>query len=498
MKKHSFIPSLLIIASLSLPLQQANARGPQEDFADTVQVLMPAVVNISTTQKLSSPPLQQNVPMPQFPPGSPFEEFNELFEKFGKQGNNDGEEGGDGKKAISLGSGFIIDPSGYIVTNNHVIAEAEEISITLSDDTQLKAKVIGRDSKTDLALLKVEPPKPLPSVKFGDSDKSRVGEWVIAIGNPFGLGGTVTAGIISARARDINAGPFDDFIQTDASINKGNSGGPMFNTNGEVIGVNTAIYSPSGGSVGIGFATPANMAKPVIEELRKNGRIKRAWLGVKIQNISSDIADSLGLKEDKGALVAEVNTGSPAAKAGIEVGDVILSFDGKEIAAMRKLPRIVADTPIGKTVDVELLRKGTKKQVRVTLAELTEKVEEQQAGLKNGNGAPSANATTNTDFLGITLAKLTQELRSRYSVPAELNGLLVLKVKKTSEAGARGVQAGDVLQAVNQTTVTELKQVEAAVKAAKAEGKKSVLLLINRRGDTQFVPLPIAVEKDKQ
>lgn len=484
----------IIITFFAFPLNSLLAQVPPEGFADIVEKLMPAVVNISTTQKISVPSTPNEV-IPQIPPGSPLEEYKDFFEKFYEAIPKEDEDDLEGSRnAISLGSGFIIDPSGYIVTNNHVIGDAEEISVTLSDDTQLEAKLIGRDKKTDLALLKITTDKTLPAVKFGDSDASRVGEWVIAIGNPFGLGGTVTAGIISARARDINAGPFDDFIQTDASINKGNSGGPMFNIHGEVIGVNTAIYSPSGGSIGIGFATPSAMAKPVIEELRQHGRIRRAWLGVKIQNVSDDIAESLGQKESKGALVADVTPGSPADKAGIEVGDIIVNFDNTDISTMRKLPRIVAETSIGKTVKVTIYRKGAKKNISVTLVELTDTREALQAGEKPNSSSQKPTIGT-TELLGMSLVKLTPTLRSQYGIAPDTNGLLILKIMKPSNAADRGLQVGDVLVAINQTIVTDLKDAQKIVTAAESSKRKFILLLINRRGDTRFVPLPLVQEK---
>jgi serine protease Do len=353
---------------------------------------------------------------------------------------------------------------------------------------QLKAKLIGSDTKTDLALLKIEAKKPLPYVKFGNSDKTRVGDWVVAIGNPFGLGGTVTAGIISARARDINAGPFDDFLQTDASINKGNSGGPMFNMAGEVIGINTAIYSPSGGSVGIGFATPSALARPVIDLLRQGKKIHRGWLGVKIQSITEDIAESLGLTEDKGALVVDITKGSPADKAGIITGDIILTFDGKEIAAMRKLPRIVAETPVGKRVNVELLRKDVKKTVTVLLGELNEKDEAQAAPGHEKNAVPPVGKA----LLGMNLAPLTPELRTTYNIAQGINGLVIVSVAKNSEAAQRGLQGGDVLTGINHELVSSVEQLTSLIEQARKTGRKSVLLLINRAGVTQFVPLPIA------
>ena len=329
--------ALLIIFNFS-----SKADALPESFADLASELLPSVVNISTTQIIERGDGPSHN-FPQFPPGSPFEEF---FKDFMERNGRKGEMPNNGKprrRARSLGSGFIIDPSGVIITNNHVIAEADEIKVRLQDETEFKAKILGRDPKTDLAVLRIEPgQRKLKAVKFGDSDKLRVGDWVVAIGNPFGLGGTVTAGIVSARGRDINQGPYDDFIQTDASINKGNSGGPLFNLKGEVIGINTAIFSQSGGSVGIGFAVASRLAKPVITPLRDFGRTKRGWLGVRIQMVTDEIAESFGLKDTSGALVAEVSQNGPAKKAGIKPGDVILTFNGKKVEAMRRLPRIVA------------------------------------------------------------------------------------------------------------------------------------------------------------
>src|SRR6186713_2389511 len=348
----------------------ASARGP-EGIADVAEQVIDAVVNVSTKQSVDL----RSGAMPQLPPGSPFEEF---FEEFFKNRRGQNGQNGPGqnnqtptpRRVNSLGSGFIIDPSGLVVTNNHVISEADEVSVILNDGTTLKAEVIGRDQKTDLALLKVTPTKPLKAVKFGDSDKLRLGEWVIAIGNPFSLGGTVTAGIVSARNRDIQSGPYDNYIQTDASINRGNSGGPLFNLNGEVIGVNTAIISPSGGSIGIGFAVPAKTAVAVIDQLQQFGETRRGWLGVRIQPVTPEIGDSLNIKPPRGALIAGLDDKGPAKPAGIEAGDVIVKFDGQDIKEMRDLPRIVADTPVGKDVEVTIVRKGKEEKKTVKLGRL--------------------------------------------------------------------------------------------------------------------------------
>src|SRR5262245_55355218 len=346
-------------AALLLMLAPASSqmRGPSS-VAPVAEKLIDAVVNISTSQTLKGP---EGVPLPKVPKGAPFEEFFEDF--FNRKGGRAPSD----RKVSSLGSGFVIDgKDGIVVTNNHVIDGADEIIVNFNDGSKLKVdKVLGKDTKTDLAVLKVTPKKPLPSVGFGSSNKMRVGDWVMAIGNPFGLGGSVTVGIISAKQRDSNSGPYDDYLQTDAAINKGNSGGPLFNMDGEVIGVNTAIISPTGGSIGIGFAVPSDTALVVIDQLRKWGEVRRGWLGVKIQTLTDDIAEAQGVRENTGALVAGVTPGSPAAKAGILDGDVILKFDGKDVTTMRGLPRLVALTPIGKDVDVEVLRKGQRLNLKV-------------------------------------------------------------------------------------------------------------------------------------
>ncbi|MCD6036032.1 MAG: degP [Rickettsiales bacterium] len=489
-----FIPAIFCVLLLS-PTAPAYSWGrvPGPDgFADLVQKLMPSVVNISTTQKehLGGRNVQQ-LPFPELPPGSPFDEFRDFFENMDPQGEPQNRE------TMSLGSGFIIDPDGYIATNSHVIADAEHITVTFADDSQADAKIIGIDSKTDLALLKVDLKRKLPAVEFGNSDESRVGDWVLAIGNPFGLGGTVTAGIISARARDINAGPFDDFLQTDAAINKGNSGGPMFNTAGKVIGINTAIFSPSGGSVGIGFAVPTSMAAPVFNQLKKHGRTFRAWLGVKIQTVTEDIADSIGLKESNGAMVLEVSPGSPAEKGGLKVGDVILEFDGKPIKAMRKLPRIVAETEIGKHVNVLIWRKDRRLNVNVALGELQEE-KTNEASAKTEEDGGSGNIKGKKDLLGMSLAPLTRELKKRYNIADELKGVVVVSRDPEGMAAEKGIRAGDVIVSINQVPVTAMAEVEKLITQAKTEGRKSVLLLLRRGEDALFVALPFEAPKKKK
>jgi serine protease Do len=342
------------VVAVPLLAAPAQARGP-DNIADVAEKVINAVVNISTSQSVEN---KNSAAPPSLPPGSPFEEFFDEFFKNrrGQQGDNNQNRPNTPRRVNSLGSGFIIDPSGIVVTNNHVIADADEVTVILNDGSRLKAEILGRDTKVDLALLRVKPEKPLTSVQFGDSERLRLGEWVVAIGNPFSLGGTVTAGIVSARNRDINSGPYDNYIQTDAAINRGNSGGPLFNLEGEVIGINTAIISPSGGSIGIGFAVPSKTAVAVIDQLRQFGETRRGWLGVRIQQVTDDIADSLNIKPARGALVAGIDEKGPAKPAGIEAGDVIIKFDGKDIKEMKDLPRIVADTPVGKDVDVTIVR----------------------------------------------------------------------------------------------------------------------------------------------
>ena len=394
--------------------------------------------------------------------------------------------------ARSLGSGFIIDSTGIIITNNHVIADADEVKIRLQDETEFKAKILGRDPKTDLAVLSIDPGKTkLSAVAFGDSDKLRVGDWVVAIGNPFGLGGTVTAGIVSARGRDINQGPYDDFIQTDASINKGNSGGPLFNLKGEVIGINTAIFSQSGGSVGIGFAVASRLAKPVIAQLRDFGRTKRGWLGVRIQMVTDEIADSFGLKDTSGALVAEVSQNGPAKKAGIKPGDVILTFNGKKVEAMRRLPRIVAETPIGIDVPVELWRSGKKMKIIVRIGELEEDAVT-QASEKRKTEDEKKPKSVKLNRLGLSLEDMNSRLRKKFSIDANIEGVVVTKLDPNGLAAEKGVRLGDVLVEVDQTKVRTAVAVKILItKIIESKNKKSVLFTINRQGSIRFLGLRV-------
>jgi serine protease Do len=447
-------------------------------FADLVERVGPAVVNISTSKQQAR---SEELPMPQFPPGSPFEEFfREFFDR------DRGQQPQQPRRGFSLGSGFVVDPTGYVVTNNHVIAEADEITVIFNDESEYKAQLVGKDTKTDLALLKIERDRPFPYVEWADSDNVRVGDWMLAIGNPFGLGSTVTAGIVSARGRNINAGPYDDFFQVDAAINRGNSGGPSFTPDGRVFGVNTAIFSPSGGNVGIGFAIPSNLARTVIDSLKSTGRVARGWLGVRIQTVSDDIAENLGLSEVAGALVAGVTPGGPAAEAAIEPGDVILEFDGKKIDRMRNLPRIVAETPIGKKVQVVIWRKGEQRTLEVALGELPE--DEQLAELGQPQTPPETTSAKVAE-LGITVQPINDELRQQYQLAQASNGVVITEVVPDSAAAAENLRPGDVITEVNQEEVKTPAEVVAKVGKVKQEGKKSVLLLVDRQGDLRFVAL---------
>jgi serine protease Do len=459
----------------------AMARPAPDSFADLADKLLPTVVNIATSQTLKQPGGQAG--LPDIPPGSP---LADLFKNF--LGPNSAKP----RHVTSLGTGFIIDPSGLIVTNNHVIEDAEHITATLNDGTVLPAKLMGRDEKTDIALLKVTPKKPLPAAKFGDSDHARVGDWVIAIGNPFGLGSTVTAGIVSARNRDINAGPYDEFIQTDAPINRGNSGGPLFNMDGDVIGVNSAIYSPSGGSVGIGFSIPSNLVRSVVAQLRQFGIAKRGWIGVRIQAVTSDLAEGLGLSSAMGALITDVTPKGPAAKAGIRNGDLVTAFDGKPVGDSRALPRIVADTPIGKTVPVDILRKGQKQTVKLAVAKL-EDDKPMQAKAKAPPPAPAKTPQTRSRVsqLGLSLAALDSDARAQFKLGGNIKGVVVTDVAPESPAADKNLRAGDVIVQVQSQAVRTPDDVARQVEADAKAGKKVELMLVNRGGDLTYVALKL-------
>jgi len=472
-------------AIIVLPAWTAAARGP-ENIADVAEQVIDAVVNISTSQRVDA----KLGNMPDLPPGSPMEEF---FEEFFKNRRGQGGQGDQTPRRInSLGSGFIIDPSGVVVTNNHVIADADEINVILNDGSKLPAELIGRDTKSDLALLRVHPDKPLKAVRFGDSDKLRLGEWVIAIGNPFSLGGTVTAGIVSARNRDINSGPYDNYIQTDAAINRGNSGGPLFNLNGDVVGVNTAIISPSGGSIGIGFAVPSNSAVAVINQLRQFGETRRGWLGVRIQQVTDDIAESLSIKPARGALVAGVDDRGPAKPGGIEPGDVVVKFDGRDIKEMHDLPRIVADTPVGKEVEVIVIRKGKEETHTVKIGRLEDSEKLAAADAKK-NAAPEQKSVVQKT-LGLELSSLSDDLRKKFKVRDSVKGVLVTAVDPNvaSAATDKRLSPGDVIVEVQYEAVGNPSDLQTRLEALKAQGKKvAVLLVSNGDGETRFVALSL-------
>lgn len=481
-------------------------------FSELARKLLPTVVNVSSTgQNTASdedmlPPLKP----PTTPDGaSPFDNFYDQYSEQNLQQDAPLTE------SASLGSGFIIDAEkGLIITNNHVIQDSTDIRITMHDDSTYRAKIIGVDDKTDIALLKIDPQgHPLSQVEFGDSNTLEVGDWILAIGNPFGLGGTVTAGIVSARSRDINAGPYDDFIQTDASINRGNSGGPMFNTSGELIGINTAIFSPSGGSVGIGFAIPINMAKPVIRQLVTYGKTKRGWLGVKVQSVTPEIAESLGLKDGpEGALVATVTPGGPGENAGMQAYDILLSFGGKKIHTMRDLPRLVAEAEVGQSIPVQLFRDGKIIETSAVMGELE---------IAEANGTPDApsatplaqpNPTTpqqpsqaptpapakpKVDLgmfyhgLGLTIAPISPALSDRYGLVEGMSGLVITRVEDYSDAARKGLLPGDVIREVNRTSVSAQQALAELLATARSEKRGAVLLLIDRAGDERFVAIKL-------
>tara|TARA_B110000483_G_scaffold205169_1_gene248624 strand:- start:93 stop:1391 length:1299 start_codon:yes stop_codon:yes gene_type:complete len=420
---------------------------------------------------------------PKFPPGSPFEDFfNDFFEKRGEK-----RAPRERKPQQAMGSGFIIDSSGLIVTNNHVIEDATSINVILTDNRTFTATLIGKDKKTDLALLKIETEDDLPFVKWGDSDTAKVGNWVLAIGNPFGLVNTVTAGIISARGRDISAGPFDDFIQTDASINRGNSGGPLFNLDGEVIGINTAIFSPTGGSVGIGFSVPSSLAKGVIFQLKKYGKTRRGWLGVRIQTVTDDIAASLGMDKASGALISGVMADGPAKLSGVKAGDIVLNFDGKIVKDMKSLPRIVAETEIDKPVTVEVWRNGRSMKLQVIVGEMAEDIKVSEVP-QNSNEV----VTKEVLELGILLSNITDDMRSKFGIPEDVNGVLVVNVKSETDASEKGILPGDIIIEISQNKVFTPDDVSMRVLEEINAERDFALMLINRKGILSYIAVKIS------
>jgi serine protease Do len=472
----------------------AFARGP-DGIADIAEKVIDAVVNISTSQTVEAHKGggggNERQATPQLPPGSPFEEFFDDFFKNRRGGPGGGSKGSEmqPRKTNSLGSGFIIDTSGVVVTNNHVIADADEINVIMNDGTKIKAELVGVDKKTDIAVLKFKPVKPLVAVKFGESDKLRLGEWVIAIGNPFSLGGSVTAGIVSARNRDISQGPYDSYIQTDASINRGNSGGPLFNLEGEVVGVNTLIISPTGGSIGLGFAVPSKTVIGVVDQLRQFGELRRGWLGVRIQQVTDEIAESLNIKPARGALVAGIDDKGPAKPAGIEPGDVVVKFDGKDVKDPKDLSRVVADTAVGKEVEVVVIRKGAEETKKVKLGRLEDNEKAQQAAAKTKD-EPAVEKPVTQKVLGLDLAALSKDLRGKYKIKDSIKGVVITGVDNASDAAEKRLSAGDVIVEVAQEAVTNTADVKKRVDQIKKDGRKSVLLMVaNGEGELRFVPL---------
>lgn len=483
-RSFGWLLALPFAASLVWLSANAEARGAPESFADLVETLQPAVVNVSTSQLMEGGGGGEGLEF-EFPEGSPFRDFFDQFNR--KRGEKEDQP----RRAQSLGSGFIISADGLVVTNNHVIEGADKITVTLTDDVTYDAELVGRDTKTDLALLKIKSDRPFPFVAWGNSDKMRVGDWVIAIGNPLGLGGTVTAGIVSARQRDIRSGPYDDFIQTDAPINRGNSGGPLFDMNGNVIGINTAIYSQSGGSIGIGFAIPSNLADGVIDQLRSFGVTRRGWLGVQIQQVTEEIAESLGLKEAQGALVAGVLDGSPAKAAKVEEGDVILKFDGRNVTESRKLPRIVADTAVGKAVKVVVWRDGKKITVNVTLGEL-EKFDEAKLPATDTPSEESVKPVERSfDELGLSLSTITPKIVEALNLDKDVEGVIITDIDSDSAAAENGLREGDVITEIFQEKVLTPDAVEAKIKDARSRGLRSILLTVKTGDDQRFVGLRI-------
>lgn len=470
--RSSTLLALVLGFGLNLaPASQAQGFGAPESFAELADKISPSVVNITTSAVVATPAEG----MPTVPEGSP---FGDLFNDFGAPGQ------GGPQRSEALGSGFVISEDGYIVTNNHVIAGADQIEIEFFSRERLKAKVVGTDPKTDLALLKVESSKPLPFVTFGNSDLMRVGDWVMAMGNPLGQGFSASAGIVSARGRELS-GNYDDYLQTDAAINRGNSGGPLFNMDGQVIGVNTAILSPNGGSIGIGFSMASNVVSKVVDQLKQYGETRRGWLGVRIQDISPEIADSMGLASASGALVSDVPAG-PAKDAGIVAGDVITQFAGQPVADSGDLTRRVADAPIGEAVPVIVMRAGKTETLQVTLG----RREEAEAQATPAS-APAPEAPNELQTLGLTLAPLDDELRARLGLDASAEGLVIANIDQASEAFNKGLAEGDLITEAGQQKVVRLQDLQDRIKEAKDAGRKSILLLVRRGGDPRFVALSI-------
>ena len=477
--------ALLGVMALSLViLQTVMAYAKPESLAPLAEKISPSVVNITTSTLVEGRTGQQGI----VPEGSPFEDF---FREFQDRNRGEGDETTPApRRSSALGSGFVISEDGYVVTNNHVIEGADEITIEFFSGKELIAKVIGTDPNTDIALLKVEADAPLPFVSFGNSDAARVGDWVIAMGNPLGQGFSVSAGIVSARNRALS-GTYDDYIQTDAAINRGNSGGPLFNMDGEVIGVNTAILSPNGGSIGIGFSMASNVVTRVVDQLKEFGETRRGWLGVRIQDVTQDVADAMGLKSAAGALITDVPDG-PAKDAGLETGDVILSFDGVDVADTRGLVRQVGNSPVGATVRVTVLREGKSQTIAVVLGRRED---------ASADATPEEEATPDTPAtpevssqLGLMVTPLTDEMRGELGAAADLEGLAVTAVEEGSEAFEKGLRAGDIITEAGQQKIVTIADLNDRIDAAREAGRKSLLLLVRRAGDPRFVALTLEDE----
>ncbi|EDQ05229.1 Periplasmic serine endoprotease DegP [Sulfitobacter indolifex] len=469
-----------VMALTLLILQASMALAKPESLAPLAEKISPSVVNITTSTTVEGRTGPQGI----VPEGSPFEDF---FREFQDRNNDEGDRP---RRSSALGSGFVISEDGYVVTNNHVIESADEITIEFFSGEELVAKVIGTDPKTDIALLKVEASQPLPFVSFGDSNAARVGDWVIAMGNPLGQGFSVSAGIVSARNRALS-GTYDDYIQTDAAINRGNSGGPLFNMDGEVIGVNTAILSPNGGSIGIGFSMASNVVTRVIDQLKEFGETRRGWLGVRIQDVTDDVADAMGLKKAVGALITDVPEG-PAREAGLKTGDVIKSFDGVEVADTRGLVRQVGNSPVGATVRVTVLRDGKTQTIKVVLGRREDADGAVPAAMDENADEGTEAEPQSTMLMGLTLTPLSDALRAELGADDGTTGLAVADVDQTSEAYEKGLRMGDIITEAGQEKVASISDLEARIAAAKDAGRKSLLLLVRRGGDPRFVALSLA------
>ena len=474
-----FLAAALLGATISaMPAVPALAFGAPESFADLAKQISPSVVNITTSSVVSASTEEG----PMVPEGSPFEEFFRDFQERQGQGGPEAP-----RRSEALGSGFVISEDGYIVTNNHVIEGADEIEIEFFSGDRLEAKLIGTDPKTDIALLKVESDEPLPFVQFGDSDLMQVGDWVMAMGNPLGQGFSVSAGIVSARNRALS-GTYDDYIQTDAAINRGNSGGPLFNMDGQVIGVNTAILSPNGGSIGIGFSMASNVVSKVVSQLEQFGETRRGWLGVRIQDVTPDVAEAMGLEEAKGALVTDVPEG-PAKVAGMQSGDVIVAFDGVDVADTRELVRKVADTDVGKATQVVVLRDGKTETLTITLGRREEAEDEAVPAAAAPSGEPEVQ-----ELLGLEVTAVTDEAIAAMNLPEGTKGLVVMKVDPASEAYAKGLREGDIITEAGQRPVEVVGDLESRITEARDAGRKSLLMLVRRDGDPRFVALSVEAD----